>query len=311
MSQITASNISSHTEDEIDIRAILNALWKSKLLITCITAFFTIIGIIYSLSLPNLYKAEALLSPVEQNSTSQSVQSFGGLATLAGINLPQSNGGKDAKALEKLKSLSFFSDHILPNISLPDLMAVEFWDSVNNTVVYDKNLYSESTKSWVRKHKHPKSLIPSAQESYKVFKKIVQISSNEDTGFVTISVKHHSPYIAKEWTELIVTELNNFFRTNDKLEAQASMDYLDIQIAQTSYTEIRQVIAALIEQKMQQMTLVEANPFYVFSYIDPPTVMEEKFEPKRTSITILGSIIGLFLGILLVLTREFFKNNQS
>ncbi len=71
------------------------------------------------------------------------------------------------------------------------------------------------------------------------------------------------------------------------------MRFLNQQISETQYTEIRQVIA-LIEQKMQQLTLIEANPNYVFAYIDPPIVMEMKFEPVRSKISILGALLGGF-----------------
>ena len=44
---------------------------------------------------------------------------------------------------------------------------------------------------------------------------------------------------------------------------------------------------------MQQLTLIEANEFYIFSYLDPPMAMEETVEPNRASISILGAILGL------------------
>ena len=78
-------------------------------------------------------------------------------------------------------------------------------------------------------------------------------------------------------------------------------------MAQTSYSEINEVIAQLIQKKMEQLTLIEASEFYVFSYLDPPKVMEKKVEPNRSSICILGTILGALLGILIVITREFFK----
>ena len=48
------------------------------------------------------------------------------------------------------------------------------------------------------------------QKSFKDFKKILEFNQDFDTGFVTISVKHKSPYIAKEWTNLIVNQINDF-----------------------------------------------------------------------------------------------------
>ena len=75
-------------------------------------------------------------------------------------------------------------------------------------------------------------------------------------------------------------------------------------MAQTRHTEIKQVIAQLIQQKMQQLTLIEANKFYVFSYLDSPLVMEEKVEPNRKSISILGAVLGGLLGILAILIQH-------
>ena len=60
------------------------------------------------------------------------------------------------------------------------------------------------------------------------------------------------------------------------------MDFLNFQMTQTSYTEIKQVIAQLLQNKMQQLTLIEASEFYVFSYLDPPKVMEKKVDILKT-----------------------------
>tara|TARA_B110000444_G_scaffold146817_1_gene137258 strand:- start:14213 stop:15124 length:912 start_codon:yes stop_codon:yes gene_type:complete len=294
---INTSN-SINSNDEINIIELLAALWQGKWLIIALTSFFSISAVLYSLYLPDIYEPEALLSPVGSEGRSSSSNSIGGLASLAGINLSSKPSGNSAKALEKVKTLSFFQDNILPNIHLPDLMAMQSWNADTNTMSY-KSEYNQETKTW--------NEIPSAQESYDEFKDLMKFSQDYDSGFVTISIKHKSPHVAKEWIELIVNQLNYFFRTNDKQEAQLSMDFLNAQIAQTSYTEIKQVIAQLLQNKMQQLTLIEANEFYVFSYLDPPQVMEKRDEPNRVSISILGFIFGGMLGILVVIIREFFS----
>ena len=89
------------------------------------------------------------------------------------------------------------------------------------------------------------------------------------------------------------------------------MDFLNIQIAQTSYTEIKEIIAQLLQQNIQQLTLIEASDFYVFSYLDPPIVEEDKVEPKRASISILGAVLGFMLGLLIVLTPNFFRTKYK
>ena len=82
-------------------------------------------------------------------------------------------------------------------------------------------------------------------------------------------------------------------------------------MAQTSYNEIKQVVAQLLKQKMQQLALIEANEFYVFSYLDSPAVAEEKIEPSRSSISILGAVLGALLGILIVIIRNYFSEEKT
>ena len=75
-----------------------------------------------------------------------------------------------AKAIQKLNTLSFFENNILPNIFLPDLMALESWDRNTNTLNYDESAYNINTNTWVRDYSYPYKQIPSAQESFKEFK---------------------------------------------------------------------------------------------------------------------------------------------
>ena len=275
---------------------------------------FSLIAIIYSLALPNIYQSRALLSPMEgQGGINQALGNYSGIASFAGINLPTQDSDSNAvKSIQKLNSLSFFEENILPNIFLPDLMAIESWDRTSNDISYNKKIYNDTTQTWVRDIKYPQTQMPSAQESFRVFiKDNLFVSKDMDTGFVTIAIKHQSPFIAKEWTEIIVNQLNDFFRKKDKAEAQAAVAFLNIQIAQTSFAEIKQVIAELIQQKTQQLALIEVSKFYVFEYLDPPAVMEQKSEPKRSLICILGAFIGGFLGVFIVILRHYAFNKNS
>ena len=291
-------NSKSKSNDEIDVKYLFKIIFDERRIIFALTAIFSVIAVIYSLSLSNIYKSSALLSPVADNSgTNQSFNNIGGLAGLAGINISSLSSGK----LAKITTLSFFENNILPNIFLPDLMASTNWDEESNTVLYDAGLFNTQDQKWTR--------TPSPQKSFKKFLRVMEVSQDSTTGFVRISFKHHSPYVAKDWTELVVQEINDSFRTLDKLEAQASMDYLNDQMALTSYSEIKEVIAQILKQKMQQLSLIEANEFYIFSYIDSPAVEEEKVEPSRTKISIFGAVLGLLLGILTVITRDYLNLN--
>jgi LPS O-antigen subunit length determinant protein (WzzB/FepE family) len=301
MNNNTDLNINNKLDDEIDLKSLFKIIFNGKLLISALTVLFSIIAVTYSLTLSNIYQSTALLSPVgEQSSSSGSLNNIGGLASLAGISISSSSGGNTTKAITKITTLSFFEESILPNIFLPDLMAVKTWDEESNSIIYKSN-YNPQTAEWTK--------VPHPQKSYKAFKRKLKISQDPKTDFLTISIKHDSPHIAKEWVELLVNQINVSFRAKDKLETKKAMNYLNAQMASTSFTEIKQVVAEILKQKMQQLALIEANEFYVFSYLDEPAVPRKKIEPSRVSISILGATLGFLLGVFIVLVRNYFKED--
>ena len=297
----------NYDRDELDFQELFKILWEGKIIISSVAFIFALVSIFYSLSLPNIYLSKALLNPVESSAgVNKSLGGYSSIANLAGINLSTSNNDTNAaKALKKISTLSFFTENIMPNIFLPDLVAAEDWDLTSNKIIYDKAIYNDKNQSWVNNPQN-KELSLSAQKAYEIFlDNNLVFSSDLESGFIMIGIKHQSPYIAKEWTEIIIDELNEFYRKKDKREAKTSIDFLNMQIAQTNFTEIKQVIAELIQSKTQQLALIEVGKFYVFEYLDPPAVMERKSEPGRAIIVILGSIIGGFLGVLIVFLRKY------
>ncbi|MCW4630978.1 Wzz/FepE/Etk N-terminal domain-containing protein [Marinomonas rhodophyticola] len=89
-----------HHDDEIDLKELFLALWRGKWIIILITFVFAVGGVLYALSQPNTYKAEAVLASANDNQSgglAGMAAQFGGLASLAGINL--GGGGTDSKAM--------------------------------------------------------------------------------------------------------------------------------------------------------------------------------------------------------------------
>ena len=133
----------------------------------------------------------------------------------------------------------------------------------------------------------------------------MSLSEDIKSGFITLSIKHQSPFVAKQWAGLVVNEVNAFYRQKDKLESERAVSYLNQKISMTSLSEIKEVLAQLLQEETKKLTLIEANQFYVFDYIDPPAVMEKKSEPKRALICILSALLGGMLSIVIVLIRQY------
>lgn len=301
-------------KDEIDLQELFFVLLERKWIIISITAFVCTIGVIYSLLLPNIYVSKALLVPVNSSSsTSGALGSYSGLAGLAGIRLPTADDqSNSAKAIQKINSLSFFETNILTNIYLPNLMAVKLWNSQENILVIDDKIYDTNSNSWIRDYSYPQKQIPSAQESFEVFTRDhLSLSEDINSGFITLTIRHQSPFVAQKWVELVVNEVNSLYRQKDKLEAEKAVSYLNQQISITGFSEIKEALAQLLQEETKKLTLIEANQSYVFDFIDPPAVMEQKSEPNRPLISILSALLGGVLSILFVLIRHYFFTKKT
>lgn len=299
---------SNNLDDEIDLQELFYVLLQGRKIIFYITILLSTIGIIYSLLLPNIYKSESLLAPVEESSKLEGALSgYSSLAGLAGISLPTGDEDSNSvKAIEMMNSLSFFENNFMPRIFLPNLMAVESWDYEKNEIIYDPSIFDENSKTWVRDYSYPKKQIPSAQESFEVFKdEHFSLSEDKKTGFINLAVKHQSPFIAKKWVEIIVKEVNTFYRQKDKSDSQKAVLYLNDQMSKNSFSEIKEVTADLLQREIQKLTLIEVNESYVFEYIYPPAVMEKKSEPSRSLIVTLFAFLGLIISIFIVLIRHY------
>ena len=71
--------------DEINLVALLQKVWRDRMIIIIISGLFTLIGIVYALGRTNVYTATTTFIPKGQ--TSNAGGSLSGLASLAGINL--------------------------------------------------------------------------------------------------------------------------------------------------------------------------------------------------------------------------------
>ncbi|MCU8021989.1 Wzz/FepE/Etk N-terminal domain-containing protein [Shewanella sp. SM78] len=301
-------------DDEIDLRELFSIIWQGKWLIITITAVFAIGAVIFAIEQPNIYKSEALLAPASEEQgggLSGLASQFGGLASLAGVNLG-SKGGTDKTelAIEVLKSRQFTSDFIQRHNILADLIAAEKWDREADKLIYNPELYNEQTNTWVREAKAPFKPEPSTQEAYKVFSKMIAVNKAKETGMVTISVEHLSPSVAQQWVAWLIQDINKVMKDRDVAEANRSSEFLNKQIALTNVADIRTILYKLVEEQAKTIMFAEVRDEYVFKTIDPALIPEEKAKPKRALICVLGTMLGGMIGIMFVLIRHFLKKED-
>ena len=312
MNNVPTDQLNNNYDDEIDLRELFHVLWDKIFYIGAITSIFSLISIIYALMLPNIYQSQAVMMPMEANQgMSGMLGQYSGMASLAGISLPSESGSKAQEAIARIQSFEFFSNSFLPHIKLENLMAVKKWNQASNTLTYDASAFNSESGQWVRKVKPPTSTIPSSQKAYKQYQAIMSVSEDKKTSFVTLSVEHQSPVIAQQWVEIMMDQIDQVMRDQDRQTALQSIAYLNSLAPTVNYEEISKALASLQQEQMKRLMMVEANENYIFKVLDSPIVPEMKVKPKRSLIVILGTMLGMMLSVLGVLVLHYTRTSSE
>lgn len=310
-------NSQSVDSDEVNLKELWLAIWNGKLLITAITSVFILVSLIIVLYLPNEYRSTAILAPASQSSSGSLANlagQFGGLASLAGINLDgASTQDKSVIAIEIIKTWGFLEKFIEDNNIQPEVFAAKKWNRISNTIEYDDSLYDPVNKKWVRSFNPDKgeTAAPSSWELYEELEKRISVVQDKKNGLTSISVEFYSPILAKQWTESLVKAINKHIKLQDKQEAQRSIEFLEKQISETTVAEMRTVFYQLIEEQTKTLMLTEVSDEYVFKTISAPKVAEEKSSPQRALILILVTIFGVILSLMIVVIRALSAENKE
>ena len=312
MNNLPNDQLNNIYDDEIDLSELFHVLWDKIFYIGAISSIFSLISIIYALMLPNIYQSKATLMAVEQSSgMSGMVGRYSGMASLAGISLDSKSGSKDQEAIARIKSFEFFSNNFLPNIKLENLMAVKKWNQASNTLTYYASDFNSESRQWLRKAKPPRSNIPTSQEAYEEFVEIMSVNKDKKTNLVTLMVEHKSPFIAQQWVEIMINQIDQVMRDQDRQTATKSIEYLNSLAPTVINEDIKKALSALQQEQMKRLMMVEANDNYVFKVLDSPIAAELKSKPRRSLIVIWGTILGMVLSALGVLVFNYTRKSSD
>jgi uncharacterized protein involved in exopolysaccharide biosynthesis len=288
--------------DELDVSRAISLLWGGRWLFLSVVAAITALTVTVALLLPDVYRAEATLAPAADDLAPKGIGgNLGGVMGLAGINLGGSVVDKTKVAIATAQSREFLIDFIRRHKLVVPLMAAQSWNPATGKLSIDPEKYDVTNHRWVRRVDPPRSSEPSSLEAYEAFRELLEVSLDEKTGLILLSVDHVSPVVAKEWADLIIADLNAQMSSQDAAEAGRSVGYLRMQLKETSITDIRNVFYGMIGEQIKIMMLAQAKPEYAFKIIDPPYVTEKPAKPNRPLLAVAGLLVGLMLGLVVVI----------
>ena len=279
-------------QDEINLYNLFLAFWKAKYFISLISSIFAVIGILYALSLPNIYKSEAtLMDPAANTSGSSNLANiadrYSGLASMAGISLGGGSATQKDASLAMLGSKDFFRKYYSDKELLKELVSFDRYDPVSN-----KNLF-------ITKENEKKA--PNFTNSYHSFHEHFSFNEDIKTGLIRLSFEHKSPVIAQKWLEKIIFDINAYVKKKEVKKAEATYAILMNEISGITNPDLSFMISKLAEKQIQTITLSRVTDEFAFTVIDSPYIPENKFKPYRSWVVALITLLGFLLSSFMVL----------
>ncbi len=273
-------------------------LKEKRILIFYSVIITSILSLLYSYSVPEIYKANAILIKESRQELPSVPSQLSNLASLGGVSLPGEGFSREKEAIEVIKSRNFLVEFNARRNIFPDLMAANSWNEETDIVYYED--FDPDTGEWTGNFRSG-SNSPSILEAHEVFlSEYLEIEKDEVTGMIHLSIKHISPNIAKSWVDWIVQDINSYFAERDRQTALRSMAFLEARIVNTNQIELKKLLFELIAEEEKKLTLINSNDEYVLRVLDQAFLPETLYSPIRINFLFFGIILGLLLPISLI-----------
>jgi capsular polysaccharide biosynthesis protein len=189
------------------------------------------------------------------------------------------------EALGVLRSQQFNEKFILDENLLPQLFASK-WDAAHNA-------WKPDVKS-----------VPTVGRAFKYFNKSIRtITVDNKTGLITLQVDWKNRIAAAAWANELVKRVNAEMRRRAILNADASVTFLEKELATTSVIETREAINRLIETQEKQRMLANVTEEFAFRVVDPAIApdADDPVKPPKLVLIIAGPLVGLILSVACIL----------
>lgn len=274
-----------YANEQVDLFELWDVLWSGKWLVVRTGMLCTLVAVIYALMASPIYESRVVMLPADDGGARGGLSAlagqFGGLASLAGIDLG-GGGGQTEAALEILDSFAFQAAFIESENLMPILLSGA-WDA--------------KQQQWTEQPP------PTMQDAVLVLREAFHVSVNKKSVAIKLTVSWTDPEIAAQWANRLVDLLNSSMREQSVAEARRAVDYLEAQLAVATDVDMRSTLYRLIEAQMKTIMLANVREDFVFRVVDPAFPAEGRSSPKRKLLVVLGGMFGGILGVTLVFLR--------
>ena len=300
-------------DDEIDLRELFTKLWRGRWVIASLCSVALVLASFYLHIAARKYTVSMTFKPVIEEGAGPNLAGLGGLASLAGVSLPQSGSGDFATFRTLLRSEELAERVIAATELLPAIFKNE-WDAQQAQFRKPpRGLLGRSLsglKSILTDDEKRDYIAPNPQRLSIFMDRTLGLSVNNETGFLTVSAESEDPETLVALIVAATEATDQLMKERYIVNAEQTLQFYQSKILTSRSREHREALAKLISAEDQKLMLTSEGRHFVAEPLTRATTSMDPTSPKSVLVLALALVLGLFSGAALVVIRSALSNTK-
>lgn len=300
-------------DDEIDLRELFTKLWHGRWVIVLLCCVALVLASFYLHVAARKYTVSMTFKPVIEEGAGPNLAGLGGLASLAGVSLPQSGSGDFATFRTLLRSEEVAERVIAATELLPAIFKNE-WDAQQAQFRKPpRGLLGRSLsglKSILTGDEKRDYIAPNPQRLSIFMDRMLGLSVNNETGILTVSAESEDPETLVALIVAATEATDQLMKERYIVNAEQTLQFYQSKILTSRSREHREALAKLISAEDQKLMLTSEGRHFVAEPLTRATTSMDPTSPKSVLVLALALVLGLFSGAALVVIRSALSNTK-
>ena len=295
---------------EIDLKKIFSMLWAGKFLIIITTSVAIFLASQYLRETEKKYTVIYKLNPVKEKVGSSSISRYSGLASLAGIELPNVSGD-DFQIFKELLLSVEVAEKVFENNDLTrKLFATEWNAELDEFAEEKKNERSEfitSIKKLLTGNYNTNYMSPNPRRLVEFISTKIQILQDKNTGILKLTSETSKPETMMTLVVAMAHASDEIMRERYKKFSEEPLIFYKQKLSSARSREHREALAQLIAKEEQKLMLASSSRYFVAEPLIRPYISLFPTSPKPKLILLLFGLVGLLAAIFILVMIKILK----
>ena len=289
-------------ENEINLKELFGILWQGKISILLVTSVFIFFGIWYLQVAERKHLITSTYKTMDEKGAGINLGGLGGLASFAGVGLPQSSNS-DFETFKYLINSEEVAEKIYQNRELVKTLFQSEFDQESNLFKMPELTLIGALKQRM------KSIITGRNYTYTapnparlaiIVNRAFSMRVDKATGFLVLSAETSRPTVVMDLMEAAVKATDNLLKTRYVESSAQSLNFYQQKISRAKSREHREALARLIVSEEKKLMLASTGKSFVVEPITRPQISLYPSSPKANKVLLLSMVLGIFVGLGLV-----------